>query len=326
MSTHLREQWRRTAGRSGDRHVMCADGEVRWGAYGAAGLLAMHDGKYFLQHRSAGVDEGNTWAIPGGALEEGEDPTQGALREFAEEVGVKPSGTILREYRDQVAEDWCYTTVIMEVDDKFEHEASTWEAKHGKWVTADEMKSMNLHPGFKSALPHLKLGKLQAYFHGTAHPLPLGTIIEPQGLGRRSPVWDYSTLWVEGEPDSEWRGDVVWMSMDPKDALEWASFDMYGSGEYHVYIVEPLGAVKRDPTGFGKAVYTTRARIVGEWDENTAMEPGYSMNEWTKAASVGMHSQESYNDFERQYGIAPEEIDALYRGLPVPLDEVRTEW
>ncbi len=45
-----------------------------------------------LQKRSAFAHEGGTWSCAGGALDEGESPLEGALREASEEVGAIPAG------------------------------------------------------------------------------------------------------------------------------------------------------------------------------------------------------------------------------------------
>ena len=75
---------------SGDGFVRAADGKPRWGIYGAAGVLVRHvDGDehwYFLARRSEHTHRGGTWAIPGGALDHGESPLEGALRELEEEI------------------------------------------------------------------------------------------------------------------------------------------------------------------------------------------------------------------------------------------------
>ncbi|HEX7167511.1 MAG TPA: NUDIX domain-containing protein, partial [Acidimicrobiales bacterium] len=79
---------------SGDGFVTAADGRPRWGRFGAAGVLVRHvdretgEASYFLARRSEHTHLGGTWAIPGGALDHGEEPIDGALREFGEEVGV----------------------------------------------------------------------------------------------------------------------------------------------------------------------------------------------------------------------------------------------
>src|SRR5438105_3470546 len=99
---------------SGDGFVTMADGTRRWGRFGAAGVLvrcpagegdvdAGDDGErswwYFLARRSEWCHQGGCWAIPGGALHQGESPVEGALREFAEEVGA-----VLAEAEFSVAE------------------------------------------------------------------------------------------------------------------------------------------------------------------------------------------------------------------------------
>ncbi|MFC3927650.1 NUDIX hydrolase [Streptococcus caprae] len=53
----------------------------------AGGILADADGNILLQRRS---DKGS-WAIPGGAMELGESSIEAAVREFAEETGIKVS-------------------------------------------------------------------------------------------------------------------------------------------------------------------------------------------------------------------------------------------
>ena len=78
---------------SGDGFITLADGTRRWGRFGAAGVLVRCAGAegsfdYFLARRSEFCHQGGTWAVPGGALDHGEAPLAGALREFAEEVGV----------------------------------------------------------------------------------------------------------------------------------------------------------------------------------------------------------------------------------------------
>ncbi len=83
------------SGASGDGWVMAADGELRWGLYGAAGLLLRHtdeagDCQYLLGRRSPDVHHGGTWGIPGGALHRGEAPEAGAQREAEEEFGPMP--------------------------------------------------------------------------------------------------------------------------------------------------------------------------------------------------------------------------------------------
>ena len=74
---------------TGDGLVEDPDGSRRWGVLGAAGLFLVTDDQHVLmQHRAKWTNRGGTWALPGGAIDVGESPTDGALRETWEETGV----------------------------------------------------------------------------------------------------------------------------------------------------------------------------------------------------------------------------------------------
>lgn len=156
---------------SGDGYVYIpqADGTVTrvWGLYGASGVLIRNvdehgTERFFLAQRGGSVEGGNgQWAVPGGALDEGETPEQGALREFREEIRTDHEDLqVHSQYRDQVHEEWAYTTVIATSPTQFSPpEKLDWETKATGWFTRDQIASMELHPGFASAWPHL-LGQL----------------------------------------------------------------------------------------------------------------------------------------------------------------------
>ena len=124
---------------SGDGFVQCSDGHMRWGIYGAAGVVFVTPRTealplVMLQLRSGWSHEGGTWSCPGGALEYGEDPLSGALREASEEVGVPAAARYLGQYVFDPAPEWRYTTVVVEVDGpfgltmNFESDAVEWVA------------------------------------------------------------------------------------------------------------------------------------------------------------------------------------------------------
>ncbi len=144
---------------SGDGFVRCSDGHVRWGRFGAAGALFVHrtDGvaKVMLQKRSAWAHEGGTWSVAGGALDEGETPHEGALREAAEEVGAVPEHEVLGEVVFDPADDWAYTTIVVEVRVPFGSSVN-FETDAVGWFTADEVDRLPCHAGFDAAWPELR--------------------------------------------------------------------------------------------------------------------------------------------------------------------------
>ncbi len=146
--------------RSGDGFMRCSDGHVRWGVFGAAGVLfVIHtdDGPLvMLQKRSAMAHEGGTWSCAGGAIDEGETPFEAALREAAEEVGDIPvHHRVLGEYVFAPATDWSYTTLVLEVDQHFGASVN-FETDAVAWVPLASVDQRPLHAGFAAAWPHLR--------------------------------------------------------------------------------------------------------------------------------------------------------------------------
>lgn len=146
---------------SGDGFVTLADGTVRWGRFGAAGVLARHrdeDGGlwYFLARRSPYTHRGGTWAIPGGALNRGEEPLDGALREFLEEIGRPVGDHALAEVHRDDQGGWCYWTLVVDVPRRFEApESLGWETAEARWVPAEAVGSLDLYDAFRTALERL---------------------------------------------------------------------------------------------------------------------------------------------------------------------------
>jgi 8-oxo-dGTP pyrophosphatase MutT (NUDIX family) len=146
--------------RSGDGFLRCSDGHVRWGVYGAAGavfVVRFRDGpRVMLQKRSAMAHEGGTWSCAGGALEEGEDPLTGALREASEEIGtIPPDFTVLGSTVFAPADDWSYTTFVVEVPAEF-GASINFETDAIAWDSPDEVERRPLHAGFAAAWPELR--------------------------------------------------------------------------------------------------------------------------------------------------------------------------
>ncbi|MEQ1874870.1 MAG: NUDIX hydrolase [Ilumatobacteraceae bacterium] len=149
------------AQRSGDGFLRCSDGNMRWGVFGAAGVVFMlrRNGEptlVMLQRRSAWAHEGGTWSCAGGAIDEGETPFEAALREASEEVGEIPThSAVIGEYVFAPASDWSYTTVVLEVDELFGGSVN-FETDEVAWVPVHLVDTLTLHAGFAAAWPHLR--------------------------------------------------------------------------------------------------------------------------------------------------------------------------
>ena len=120
-------------------------------------MIPEQDGvRVMLQMRSAMAHEGGTWSCAGGALDRGESVFDGALREATEEVGAIPgSPVLLGEYVFAPASDWSYTTVVVEVTERF-GSSINFETDAVEWFTLDEVTELPLHAGFAAAWPHLR--------------------------------------------------------------------------------------------------------------------------------------------------------------------------
>ncbi len=144
-----------TIGRSGDGFIRCSDGHVRWGVFGAAGVVFVvaeaARTAVLLQLRSPFSHEGGTWSCPGGALDAGEMAVDGALREAVEEVGPVPAGWNVRgEYVFAPALEWTYTTVVVAVPCRF-GTPMNFETAAVEWAAVGEVNRRPLHAGFAAA-------------------------------------------------------------------------------------------------------------------------------------------------------------------------------
>ena len=154
MREHLRARRRK-----GDRWVETPKGRF-WGLYGAAGLL-LHDPErgVRLQQRVSWSAHGGTWGIPGGAIDEGETPLTGAIRECHEEAGVpRLDGEDIRILHTHVVdmEGWSYTTAVARTLTRMEAYVADIESVELRWVPLDEVADYPLHPGFAAAWPQLR--------------------------------------------------------------------------------------------------------------------------------------------------------------------------
>ncbi|MDN5748669.1 MAG: NUDIX hydrolase [Pseudonocardia sp.] len=135
----------------GDGWVHCEQGHRHWGIFGAAGLLLRHGDRVLLQHRALWSHHGGTWGILGGARNHGESAERAALREAAEEAGLDPATvTTTGSYVDDHG-GWSYTTVVARASTPLVLTALTAETIAVRWVPAEELHTLPLHPGFAAS-------------------------------------------------------------------------------------------------------------------------------------------------------------------------------
>ncbi len=138
-----------------------------WGKEGS-GLLLTTGQKVLLLLRSRHVTEPRTWGIPGGAIEEGEDPLESALRESEEEMGLSfDSYRVIGNTVYQDEEDgFKYTTYILRVVEETEEQPIKLNWENTKYIWADqdwlEDNAHLLHSGVQYTL--FSEGKWQSIF------------------------------------------------------------------------------------------------------------------------------------------------------------------
>ncbi|MBX6752014.1 MAG: NUDIX hydrolase [Micromonosporaceae bacterium] len=140
--------------------VWCRCGRRHFGHYGAAGLVLIDDaGRVLLAHRSEHVHFAGTWSFPGGALEQGETPADGALRELYEEIGVPATAvTVVTTVAGMDHEVWRYTYVLGRLNTQWTDVpfAPNSETEAVAWLTPDELDTVPLHPDLAIDLPKLR--------------------------------------------------------------------------------------------------------------------------------------------------------------------------
>lgn len=155
-----------------DRHYRPCPAGRHWGAAGAAGCLVWteYGGRVYvlLAKRSKYVQAGGTWSVPGGAIDRGESPWLAAVRELAEEVhGIDVRrGTVTGEYVAACPAGcgWSYRTFAVRVrlaGGRLPRVAvrrgrDAWETSAVRWVAAQDVAGMRLHPGLAAAWPSLR--------------------------------------------------------------------------------------------------------------------------------------------------------------------------
>jgi 8-oxo-dGTP pyrophosphatase MutT (NUDIX family) len=121
-----------------------------WGRMGAGAIIqCTKTQRYLLAHRSHSVEQPHTWGIWGGALDEGETPIVGVVREIEEEVGAiahsKPK--LLYVFRSG---DFSYYNYLVTVKDEFKPNLD-WETQNFGWFDRTDFPTP-LHFGIEALI------------------------------------------------------------------------------------------------------------------------------------------------------------------------------
>lgn len=118
-----------------------------------AGNLIVEDGKILLLYR----EDEQHWEVPGGKVEDDESPTEAAVREADEEIGVevelrKPFYSGEFQHQSQM---FLWHGYVAEIVDG---EPSLEEDKFGKmeWFEGSELDELELAPNMEMILPSLR--------------------------------------------------------------------------------------------------------------------------------------------------------------------------
>lgn len=120
----------------------------------------------FLQIKENGIDkflmflrqdhkpQGNTWSVPAGKIEKGENASECMLRELEEETGLVFSLSDLKFHKkfdilydfEEPAFDFEYSIFSIKLKKKPEIKIDLNDHKEFKWVSVDEALKLNLIP------------------------------------------------------------------------------------------------------------------------------------------------------------------------------------
>ena len=126
----------------------------------AAGCFLAWEDKILLIQRHPRSSQGNTWSIPAGKIEEGEDPRTAVVREIREEVGVCIDDETLQLINTAYCRlphmDYIFYSFKKRFDELPKVTPSLNELIAFRWVTIDEALHLPLIAGGADALMAFK--------------------------------------------------------------------------------------------------------------------------------------------------------------------------
>lgn len=145
-------------------HRIGKAGKKVWGHKGAGFLFT--DGDHILILRRAETHEQDTWGLPGGKSEDGEDAFATAKRECEEEIGRMPTHARRIGKFEEKNGLHSWTTFIMRVDKPFGDIRLSKEHSDWRWVPINTILGYRLHPKLKE--------NIKRYIHFISIHIPRG--------------------------------------------------------------------------------------------------------------------------------------------------------
>lgn len=125
-----------------------------------AGCYCEYEDKVLFLKRHPSLSQGNTWGIPGGKFEEGEDAIAAVVRELQEEVGLSVERGLQKVgqlYMRIPHADYIFHIFRKRFDQLPALNLALNEHVEARWVTLDEALKLNLIAGGKEVISYFKL-------------------------------------------------------------------------------------------------------------------------------------------------------------------------
>lgn len=116
--------------------------------------IVLNAGKILILHREEKPGVESLWSLPGGGLDDGENPFEGIMREITEETQLRVTDLkpyFLKSYKNK-NNDFCVIVGYTCKADTPEKIKLNWEHSEFKWLSKDEAIKLNLTPDARTFL------------------------------------------------------------------------------------------------------------------------------------------------------------------------------